>query len=136
MAGSSLFCERKFDHSLNRTYRPNPQLFARRRLIFCPMASGFIYLIILGMWAAYFVPRWISSHDQTSGKTQERYKSALKIIAEEGNQPLAFEISQAEVESVDQVKKSAQLTRRRIAFTVISISFFITARAVHQRFSG
>ncbi len=127
MAGSSLLCERKFGHSLNRTYRPNPQLFTRRRLILCPMASGFIYLIILGMWVAYFVPRWISSHDQTSGKSQERYKSALKIIAEEGNQPLAFEISQAEVESVDQVKKRTQLTRRRIAFSVIAISFFITA---------
>jgi len=91
------------------------------------MASGFIYLIILGMWAAYFLPRWISSHDQSSGKSQERYKSALKIIAEDGNQPLAFEITQAEEESVDQVKKRTQLKHRRIAFGVIAIAFAITS---------
>ena len=127
MAGSSLFCEGKFRNSLNRTYRPNPQLSPRRRIIFSSMASGFIYLIILGMWAAYFVPRWISSHDQSSGKSQERYKSALKIIAEDGNQPLAFEITQASEETIDQVKKRSQLKHRRIAFGVIAITFAVTA---------
>jgi hypothetical protein len=91
------------------------------------MASGFIYLIILGMWAAYFLPRWVSSHDQSSGKSQERYKSALKIIAQEANQPLAFEITQAEEVRVDLVKKRTQLARRRIAFAVIALSFLITA---------
>ena len=91
------------------------------------MASGFIYLTILGMWVAYFLPRWVSSHDQSSGKSQERYKSALKIIAEEGSQPLAFEITQAEEVKVDQVKRRTQLARRRIAFGIISISFLVTA---------
>jgi hypothetical protein len=80
------------------------------------MASGFIYLIILGMWAAYFLPRWISSHDQNSGKSHERYKSALKVVAENGSQPLAFEISAVE-ESFDLKKKDNQIARRRIIFT-------------------
>jgi len=48
------------------------------------VASGFIYLIILGMWAAYFLPKWISSHEDSSGKTQERYRSAMRIVSETG----------------------------------------------------
>jgi len=51
------------------------------------MASGLIYLIILGMWGAYFVPRWISQHDSTSGRATERYKSAMKIVASTPNFP-------------------------------------------------
>ena len=46
------------------------------------MASGFIYLIILGMWMAYFLPRWVTSHDQASGKSAERYKSAMRVVGE------------------------------------------------------
>ncbi len=32
------------------------------------MGSGFIYLIIMGMWAAYFLPQWLSNHEDSSGK--------------------------------------------------------------------
>ena len=80
------------------------------------MASGFIYLIILGMWVAYFLPRWISSHDQTSGKSHERYKSALKVVAENGSGPLAFEISRSR-EVTESKKKEDQISQRRIVFT-------------------
>ena len=45
------------------------------------MASGLIYIAIVGMWVAYFVPRWVHSHDEFSGKSVERYKSALRIVA-------------------------------------------------------
>jgi hypothetical protein len=44
------------------------------------MASGIIYLSIVGMWVAYFVPRWVHSHDELSGKSVERYKSAMRIV--------------------------------------------------------
>ena len=90
------------------------------------MASGFIYLIILGMWAAYFLPRWISSHDQNSGKSHERYKSALKVVAENGSHPLAFEISPIE-ESAEVKKKDHHIGRRRFIFTsLISILIIST----------
>ena len=53
------------------------------------MASGLIYLIILMMWGAYFVPRWMSQHDTTSGRATARYKSAMKVVASTPNIPEA-----------------------------------------------
>ena len=46
------------------------------------MGSGFIYLIIMGMWAAYFLPQWLSNHEDSSGKAIQRYKNAMQIVAE------------------------------------------------------
>jgi hypothetical protein len=46
------------------------------------MASGIIYLIIIAMWAAYFLPRWLSSHEDASGKSIDRYKNAMQVVAE------------------------------------------------------
>ena len=51
------------------------------------MASGLIYLIIIGMWVAYFLPRWIRQHETQSGRETERYKSAMKIVASTPNFP-------------------------------------------------
>jgi hypothetical protein len=73
------------------------------------MASGFIYLIILGMWVAYFLPRWISSHDDSSGRTQERYKSAMRVVADSGTSAPASEIPSRE-------KREHQIQQRRIVF--------------------
>lgn len=46
------------------------------------MGSGFIYLIIIAMWAAYFLPQWLSKHEDTSGKAIERYKNAMQVVAD------------------------------------------------------
>ena len=46
------------------------------------MASGIIYLIIIAMWAAYFLPQWLSSHEDASGKSMDRYKTAMQVVAE------------------------------------------------------
>jgi hypothetical protein len=46
------------------------------------MASSIIYLIILVMWGAYFLPRWIHRHEESSPKAGERYKSAIRSISE------------------------------------------------------
>ncbi len=51
------------------------------------MASGLIYLIIIGMWVAYFLPRWIRQHETQSGRETERYKSAMRIVASTPNFP-------------------------------------------------
>ena len=48
----------------------------------CFMGSGFIYLIIIGMWAGYFLPQWLSKHEDNSGKAIERYKNAMQVVAE------------------------------------------------------
>ncbi len=46
------------------------------------MASGIIYLIIIGMWAAYFIPRVVNRHEESSVRAGERYKSAMKVVSE------------------------------------------------------
>ena len=81
------------------------------------MASGFIYLIILGMWAAYFLPKWMSSHDEASGKSAERYKSAMRVVGETGSSATLIEN--------DNFKKQNQIATRRIIFG--ALTFLLTA---------
>jgi hypothetical protein len=76
------------------------------------MASGFIYLIILGMWAAYFLPKWMNSHDLASGKSAERYKSAMRVVGETG--------AAAVVNESDNFKKQNQIANRRIIFGTLA----------------
>jgi hypothetical protein len=76
------------------------------------MASGFIYLIILGMWAAYFLPKWMTSHDLASGKSAERYKSAMRVVGETGSISITNEN--------DSFKKINQIANRRIIFGVLA----------------
>ena len=73
-----------------------------------PMASGFIYLIILGMWAAYFVPRWVSDHKENSGKNSEKFNNALRTVTQDEFR---------KTESVDKNAKQARIRNRRIVFS-------------------
>ena len=34
------------------------------------------------MWVAYFLPQWLSKHEDTSGKAIERYKNAMQVVGE------------------------------------------------------
>ena len=34
------------------------------------------------MWVAYFLPQWLSKHEESSGKEIERYKNAMQVVAE------------------------------------------------------
>jgi hypothetical protein len=72
------------------------------------MSSGFIYLVIIGMWAAYFLPQWISRHEESSGKAIERYKNAMQVVAD-NNKNIKYEINIAE--------KNKIFLRRRLIFT-------------------
>jgi len=80
------------------------------------MASGFIYLIILGMWAAYFLPKWITSHDEASGKSAERYKSAMRVVGENGTVNSISGVG-------ENINKANQIANRRIIFG--SLAFFL-----------
>jgi hypothetical protein len=71
------------------------------------MGSGFIYLIIMGMWASYFLPQWLSNHEENSGKAIERYKNAMQIVAENNGS------IQSETKTEDQNKIFLQ---RRLIF--------------------
>ena len=86
------------------------------------MASGLIYVAIVGMWVAYFVPRRVPSHDEFSGKSVERYKSALRIVA--SGSGLDSRTSGVIHTDLDQESKTAQvLMRRRIIFTLLAVVF-------------
>lgn len=76
------------------------------------MASGLIYLIIIGMWVAYFLPRWMRQHETQSGREGERYKSAMKIVASTPNFP----------DLIDQDRKIKTLQIRRWIFSILAFS--------------
>ena len=87
------------------------------------MASAIIYLAIIGMWVAYFLPRWIHSHDEFSGKSVERYKSALRVVAGENQSSYSMAIH---TDLDASFKQSQTLLRRRIIFALILISLLVT----------
>ncbi len=74
------------------------------------MASGLIYLIIIGMWVAYFLPRWMRQHETQSGRETERYKSAMKIVASTPNFP----------DPVNVEERAKSLHLRRVALCVLA----------------
>ena len=88
------------------------------------MASAIIYLAIIGMWVAYFLPRWIHTHDEFSGKSVERYKSALRVVA--GDQESAYSLAM-HTDLDAPYKKSKTLMRRRIIFLLIFSSLVVAS---------
>jgi hypothetical protein len=81
------------------------------------MASGIIYLAIIGMWVAYFLPRWIHSRNEFTGKSAQRYRSALEVVSGSAS-PLS---------EVDRLRlHQLKLTRRRLFFSLILTSFVLT----------
>ena len=89
------------------------------------MASGIIYLSIVGMWVAYFVPRWVHSHDEFSGKSVERYKSAMRIVTSTTGED-SMSLGPVHVE-LDRESNIAQvLLRRRIVFALLILGFIAT----------
>ena len=64
------------------------------------------------MWAAYFVPRWISSHEENSGKRTEKFNSAMRSVT-------SFEEKKAHSE--EKIAKQNKLKIRRIIFTSLAV---------------
>lgn len=99
------------------------------------MASGIIYLAIIGMWVAYFLPRWVHNKNEFSGKSVERYKSALRVVA--NSTPGAQVGTGVIYTDVDRAGRIAQkLMRRRIIFTLLTTTLILTTvGAVMQTFT-
>jgi len=89
------------------------------------MTSGLIYIAIIGMWVAYFAPRWIHDRNEFSGKSVERFKSALRVVAD---QSPASAVSGGAIHiDLDREAKIRQtLLRRRITFVLIIFSLIAT----------
>jgi hypothetical protein len=69
------------------------------------------------MWAAYFLPQWISRHEDTSGKAIERYKNAMQVVAE-NNKSIKHEVKIEE--------KNKIFLRRRLIFSSLFSIYFLS----------
>lgn len=89
------------------------------------MTSGLIYIAIIGMWLAYFAPRWIHDRNEFSGKSVERFKVALMVVA--SSSPRGNSATGVHHIDLDREAKIAQLLmRRRIIFVILTFSFTTT----------
>ncbi len=89
------------------------------------MTSGIIYIAIIGMWVAYFLPRWVHDRNEFSGKSVERYKSALRVVASAS--PAGSSGSGVIYIDLDREAKVAQqILRRRIIFSILLFSLTTT----------
>jgi hypothetical protein len=89
------------------------------------MASGLIYIAIIGMWVAYFAPRWIHDRNEFSGKSVERFKVALTVVANSSSN--ANHSGGLLHIDLDREAKIAQiLMRRRIIFVLLTFSLTST----------
>jgi Ca2+/Na+ antiporter len=69
------------------------------------------------MWVAYFLPRWIDSRNEFTGKTAQRYRSALEVVA--GNLSPLSEVDRLRAHQM-------RMMRRRLFFALIVLSFLLT----------
>jgi hypothetical protein len=85
------------------------------------MASAFIYVVIVAMWVAYFIPRWRARNDEVSGKNADRFRNAIKMVSEDfsKNPPVPT-----------REERVIHLRRRRLAFLAVLITFAIATTLV------
>jgi len=89
------------------------------------MASGLIYIAIIGMWVAYFAPRWIHDRNEFSGKSVERFKSALRVVANQSPQ-VSTSGGAIHIDLDREAKIRQSLLRRRLTFLLIAFSLVTT----------
>jgi len=82
------------------------------------MGAGFIYLIIVGLWVAYFLPRWVSSHEEHLGRSIDRYQALLDAVGRTATGIAPARMSESE--------RIARLQTRRVTFLALTTLFVIT----------
>ena len=92
-------------------------------LRFHSMASSIIYLIILMMWGAYFLPKWIHRQEESSPKAGDRYKSAIRLVSE------SHPHSSFAPEFMDPVAKRQLINQRRTIFSGLLLLLLASASA-------
>ena len=82
------------------------------------MSSGLIYFAVIALWVAYFLPRWLRSHDEVSeSKSLERYRSAMHVVSI-GSSPNTY-MTRAEI-----AEREARMLRKR-QVTMVGLSIFL-----------
>lgn len=82
------------------------------------MSSGLIYFAVIALWVAYFLPRWLRSHDEVSeSKSLERYRSAMHVVAMGSSQTTYM--TRAEI-----AEREARALRKR-QITMFGLALFL-----------
>jgi hypothetical protein len=88
------------------------------------VGSGLIYLIIVGMWIAYFLPRWISTHEEVSGRTVEKFEKTMKVVGvTSGNAVPDFE-------AIANKREQQMAVRRILFFSIIGLMVVVAIFAL------
>lgn len=87
------------------------------------MSSGLIYFAVIALWVAYFLPRWLRSHDEVSeSKSLERYRSAMHVVSMGSSQTTYM--TRAEI-----AEREARTLRKR-QITLIGLIIFLFATLI------
>ena len=82
------------------------------------MSSGLIYFAVIALWVAYFLPRWLRSHDEVSeSKSLERYRSAMHVVSIGSSQNTYM--TRAEI-----AEREARTLRKR-QITMVGLALFL-----------
>jgi hypothetical protein len=82
------------------------------------MGAGFIYLIIVGLWVAYFLPRWINAHEEHAGRSVDRYQALLDVVGRTATGEERHRFSPE--------KREQLLHTRRMTFLALASLFLVT----------
>jgi hypothetical protein len=82
------------------------------------MGAGFIYLIIVGLWVAYFLPRWINAHEEHAGRSVDRYQALLDVVGRTATGEERHRFSPE--------KREQLLHTRRVTFLALASLFLVT----------
>jgi hypothetical protein len=88
------------------------------------MGSGVIYLIIVGMWIAYFLPRWISTHEEVSGRTVEKFEKTMKVVG------LTSGHEAPDYETLTKKREQQIAIRRIFFFSIIGLAIVLSIFAI------
>lgn len=83
------------------------------------MGSGLIYIIIVGMWIAYFLPRWIANHDEVSGRSVDKFNEAMRVVGRASGK------TKVDLDELLRRKENQMLVRRIVFFSVLGLMTII-----------
>ena len=76
------------------------------------------------MWIAYFLPRWISTHEEVSGRTVEKFEKTMKVVGvTSGNAAPDFE-------EITRRREQQVAVRRILFFSIIGLTLVVALFAI------
>jgi hypothetical protein len=76
------------------------------------------------MWIAYFLPRWISTHEEVSGRTVEKFEKTMKVVG------LTSGNAAPDYEEIVRRREHQIAIRRILFFSIIGLTVVISLFAI------